>query len=109
MSKCLECGADISQTEGRRPRKFCDNKGKCRLAHWNKNNKGAKRKTVSLPVDFVKMNKIGILRGDGTIEELKTIDQLPSEMTESWKSSIKAFQELKNDTSKITYFTCIEL
>lgn len=38
MSKCLECQAEINQTPGRRPRKFCDNKGKCRLAHWNKNN-----------------------------------------------------------------------
>ena len=37
MTKCLNCGAEISQTPGRRPRKFCDNKGKCRLAHWNKN------------------------------------------------------------------------
>ena len=45
MSKCLECDAEISQTPGRRPRKFCDNKGKCRLAHWNKN-KPKKQKYV---------------------------------------------------------------
>lgn len=38
MTKCLNCDAPIKLTEGRRPRKFCDNKGKCRLAYWNKNN-----------------------------------------------------------------------
>lgn len=59
MSKCLECGADISQTEGRRPRKFCDNKGKCRLAHWNKNNpKGGKYVLKSTHEAIIeKMNK----------------------------------------------------
>lgn len=30
MSNCKQCGADIELKEGRRPREFCDNKGKCR-------------------------------------------------------------------------------
>lgn len=38
MSKCLNCGNEVKQTEGRRPRKFCDNNGRCRGEHFRKNN-----------------------------------------------------------------------
>ena len=97
MSKCLQCGTEVKQTEGRRQRKFCDNKGKCRYQYWLEKNKEGKRKTVQLPKDFIGMNKIGILRTDGTIEELKTIDQLPKEMTDIWKLGLRGLAELKSD------------
>lgn len=38
-----------------------------------------KRHTIELPKDFIGVEKIGIIRADGTIEELKTVDQLPPE------------------------------
>ena len=44
MSKCEHCGKPIKQTEGRRTRKFCDNKGKCRYQYWLKKIKKGKGK-----------------------------------------------------------------
>lgn len=91
MSKCLECQAEISQTPGRRPRKFCDNKGKCRLAHWNKNNP--------------KEGKYGQSVMD-TAEDLKRIDEieqnlkLPSKYLSKTRK-VKLENELKQLKEKI--------
>jgi endogenous inhibitor of DNA gyrase (YacG/DUF329 family) len=34
--KCINCGKEVPQKEGRRQRKFCDNNGKCRVAYFHK-------------------------------------------------------------------------
>jgi len=53
MTKCLECGSEIKQTEGRRPRKFCDNKGKCKGAYWIKNKPKEPRYVLKSTLDSV--------------------------------------------------------
>lgn len=41
MGKCLNCESQIENTPGRRPKKFCDNKGKCRN-EWHRKHKPKK-------------------------------------------------------------------
>lgn len=53
-----------------------------------------KRHTIELPKDFIGVEKIGIIRADGTIEELKTVDQLPPE----WASYFKMVQTVAIET-----------
>ena len=36
MSNCLNCGKEVPQTEGKRARKYCDNKGACKQQYWVK-------------------------------------------------------------------------
>ena len=60
MTKCLNCEAEVKQTEGRRPRKFCDNKGKCRLAYWNKNQPKKGRYVLKTTFDKVKLENAAI-------------------------------------------------
>lgn len=100
MSVCLNCGKETTQTEGKRPRKTCSDG--CRQKLWVKEQqvkkaelKGAKM--IELPADFINCEKIGIIRADGTIEELKDFDQLP----EPFKLAAKGIWELNTD---VTHF-----
>lgn len=61
MTKCLECGSEIKQTEGRRPRKFCDNKGKCKGAYWLKNKPKEPRYVLKSTLDSVVAKYEGLL------------------------------------------------
>ena len=36
MNKFLKCGKELKHTEGKRERKFCDNKNKCKQEYHNK-------------------------------------------------------------------------
>lgn len=46
MNKCLNCGRQIEVKDGRRPRQYCDNNGKCRNEYWRKNKEKAPPKWV---------------------------------------------------------------
>lgn len=49
MSKCLACGKELPpKTEGKRERKFCDNKNKCKQLYHSKNQKEKKFKTIPI-------------------------------------------------------------
>lgn len=92
---CLQCGEKIEQTEGRRERKFCKGTD-CAQKYWLKTHPKEKRfkripvnqKLVQLPADYVNWKSVGILKLDGTIEELKDISQLP----ESFRGIIPAVE-----------------
>lgn len=102
MSKCLNCGKDVIQTDGKRERKYCDNKGACKQQYWLKQNpkKVDKAKTVELPADFLTWKSIGIIKPDGTVEELRDISQLP----EAFRVGVDAFKQLGDIGGKATVY-----
>jgi len=98
MNNCLNCGKEITQTEGKRPRKTCSDG--CRQKLWVKVQQAKKAelkgaKFIELPADFIVVTKIGIINEKGEIEELKTFEQLP----EPFKLAAKGIWELNNDTT----------
>jgi len=100
--KCLNCGKEVPQTPGKRPRLYCDNKGACKQKHWVKMHpKKSKKKTIELPADYVNWKSVGILKEDGTVEELKDISQLP----DTFKDAMRALGELKLNTTTPTTIT----
>jgi len=42
MANCLNCGEEIISLEGRRPKLYCDNKGKCKGEYFRKKKKQPK-------------------------------------------------------------------
>lgn len=42
MANCLNCGEEIISLEGRRPKLYCDNKGKCKGEYFRKQKKEPK-------------------------------------------------------------------
>ncbi len=60
MAKCLNCGSDLVQMEGRRPKKFCDNKGKCRNKYWRDNKPKEKKYFRSDEVEKLKKKAEGL-------------------------------------------------
>ena len=42
MGECLNCGKPIENVQGRRPKKYCDNKGKCKGEYFRKQKKEPK-------------------------------------------------------------------
>lgn len=104
MSNCKNCDKPIEVTQGRRPREFCDNNQKCRNEYYRKNKKAITHKTipiekwkgmVELPKDFIDSKKVGILKEDGTIEELNNISQLPKHI----QMAFKGIDSLKSSIS----------
>jgi len=91
MSNCKNCGNTIQSHSGRRPREFCDNNQKCRNEWFRKNKKDKDPSIVKLPDDFINCEKIGIIKADGTIEELKDFGQLP----EPFKLAARAIYECR--------------
>lgn len=60
--------------------------------------------TVELPKDFIGSGKVGLLKDDGTIEELKTTDQLPPEWAHLFKTvkqSLPAVKTFETPCSKL--------
>jgi len=55
-----------------------------------------KRHTIELPKDFIGVEKIGIIRANGTIEELKNPDQLPPE----WATYFQVVKTVAEETKK---------
>lgn len=51
--RCLECGSKIESVEGRRRKKFCDNKGACRNAWHRKNSPKAKKKINPVETSYI--------------------------------------------------------
>lgn len=62
------------------------------------------RKTVELPKDFIGVEKVGIIRADGTIEEITHPSMLPEHM-QMWFNAVKALtQEMPNgDTTEYSF------
>ncbi len=80
--KCAnpKCGKELIHVEGRKKKKYCDRM--CKLVHWQAMNPKPrvriKKHLVELPADFINCEKVGIIKADGTIEELKDFEQLPT-------------------------------
>lgn len=53
-------------------------------------------KTIELPRDFIGYDKVGIIRADGTIEELKNYEDLPESYQIAWKAIKSMTQDLPN-------------
>jgi hypothetical protein len=87
------CGKELKHTKGRRPKKYCNES--CRNGHYKVLFPAKKKETVvgmiELPADFINVEKVAIIRADGTIEELKTASQLP----QSVYASMLAMKELQ--------------
>jgi len=43
-----------------------------------------KRHTIELPKDFIGFDKVALLKADGTVQELKTIDELPPDWVKKY-------------------------
>ena len=46
MVNCLNCGKEVTQSEGKRERLYCDNKGKCKNEYFRKQKECKQRKVV---------------------------------------------------------------
>lgn len=94
MGICLNCESQIENTPGRRPKKFCDNKGKCRN-EWHRKNKPKAGKK-----DFFKFStkfSLGLvyLEEDGTVRP-PTPEEIASAMNKRQEKQVgvKSFIEL---------------
>lgn len=104
MGECLNCGSQIENTPGRRPKKFCDNKGRCRNA-WHRKNKPKKEKkekfkfktTFSLGLVYLEEN--GTVR-EPTPEEIAVAMQKKQEKTTECKSFIELLNLAKGGASR---------
>lgn len=96
-TNCLNpnCKKELIHTQGRRPKKYCS--PVCRNAHYKVIYEPKKKVpvagTIQLPKDFINVDKVAIIKADGTIHELKTADQLPYYM----QLTFRAMKELKQD------------
>lgn len=95
---CLNpnCKKELIHTEGRRPKKYCS--PSCRNVHY-KMIYQPKMKDVAgmikLPDDFINVERVCVIKADGTIVELKTPDQLPNSIL----LAARAMKELKQDVN----------
>ena len=99
MSKCKNCGADLPEAkENRRPREYCDNKGKCRNEFHRKEVKTKKElsKAAEIQAEFdnykketeEKLLKLTMSRGNGVnIEDDTKGDQSTQKRGEGLKEA----------------------
>lgn len=118
MSKCLACGADLPpRTEGKRERKFCDNKNKCKQLYHSKNQKEKKFKTIPIE-QWVEIQKklaatqtgkainLDELKLNDTVDTKEKGDMLMAQLKHLGKTSKKSKKvKATNDTEKSTTLT----
>lgn len=112
MTKCLNCGKEVLQTEGKRERKFCNKPANCRSNYWKKQNKDKPKKntfkgTIEIPDAYLKVNRVAIITAEGKIldiQELQNMD-IPEAEKEKLISQLKlgerAFTGVKANKSKL--------
>lgn len=96
IKNCLNPKCNKEFTPKNKKGVYCS--GNCRAAHAYqlKNWKiGIDKFTVELPESFRNATKIGIFKKDGTIEEIKNIDQLPPEWAMQFRSINASLGEVK--------------
>lgn len=97
MSNCLECNKPLPpRTEGKRERKFCDNKGACKQKYWVKQN--AKNPvTITIPLgdlsegeiySWINGELIKIDKKLNTLNNIKTDSAETKETTSEIKSEL---------------------
>jgi len=103
MNKCLTCGAELSHTEGKRPKKYCNQT--CKQKHWNINKKEP-MKCIPIKLYEELMSKAAthdarysaaaeVIKNQGPVTVTSTADKMPGESSIDYRIRI---EELKKET-----------
>ena len=65
--KCLNCDNVITQTPGKRQKKFCSDLCRAKYGQRRKKVPIVESKMIDLPKDYVEIKKVGVFKPDGTI------------------------------------------
>lgn len=88
MAFCKKCNKWVAQSEGKKPKEFCNST--CRSNYWYARNKKVKTesKGVDFPKDYVQVKEVAILKPSGEIEPL-SFEKMKAEITQQKLSEIE--------------------
>jgi len=103
LAKCLNCDKNVTQKKGKRSKLYCSDL--CRATYHQKKKqeqKVSKVFTVELPKDYLNIEKIMVLKEDGTMMPL---DEFPKTgNTDLWLQAFGALKEVRRDNDEPLFF-----
>ena len=108
MSNCLNCGKELTQTPGKKEKKYCD--AKCKQQHWHKL-KAEKKDMVKISREEYELLLKGNFKNPVIIKESKTDKHLPGltagmkqvKVKELDKEGSKPYKPKESNESNLTY------